>query len=174
MKFNEIIFFQKTKLQNKITFGLTFVSLISPYIFTNVRFFFEYKNDKRLLLKQSYILLTWFYYLNFATTQKFKKYCKFFIFPIKHKHYTLLRAPMIHKNWSKEQIKFQYFYIRVTFSSNFSDNFTIENTNASLLFVMLSKKNFPILETNLLFLKSYLIIFFFHDSIFFNYNRFLK
>lgn len=150
------------------------MSLISPYNFVNTRLFFQKfeKNDKKIYVKQSYLLLTWFYYLTFLKTKKNLKSLNFSVLPIRRKKYTILKAPMAHKNWSKEQIKFQFYNFKISFSSNFTDDKKIQTVNGALLFVLLSKKNFPLLETNLLFLKNYYFIFNMKDSFYFNFHFF--
>lgn len=177
IKFNEINKLKKkTNIKNKITFSLLFVSLISPFIFNNIRLFFDSnKNyDTKLLLKQSYVLLTWFYYLNFINLKNSKKHCRFFVLPLKQNHYTILKAPMAHKTKSKEQLKFQYFLIKISFSSTFYENSFIKTVDSALIFALISKKKFLVLETNLLFLKNYTIFFYYYDNFFFNYNFFLN
>lgn len=150
------------------------MSLISPYNFVNTRLFFQKfeKNDKKIYVKQSYLLLTWFYYLTFLKTKKNLKSLNFSVLPIRRKKYTILKAPMAHKNWSKEQIKFQFYNFKISFSSNFTDDKKIQTVNEALLFVLLSKKNFPFLETNLLFLKNYYFIFNMKDSLYFSFHLF--
>lgn len=162
-------------MKKKFCLKFYFISLISPFIVNNVRFFFE-KNvyEKKILLKQSYIILTWFYYLSFiqnrnASTNKIK----IFILPIKNNKFTLTKAPMAHKNWSKEQYKFQYYKFTIKFNFFLKDDNTLTNINSSLLFLILSKKNFPNLETNIFFIKNINFFIYFTDKNFFNYNNFL-
>ncbi len=51
--------FKSVKTPNKIFLNFFFLSLISPFIINNLRFDFKFfKNNKKILLKQSYILLT--------------------------------------------------------------------------------------------------------------------
>jgi hypothetical protein len=44
--------------KQNIFYSFTFVSLITPFLVTNVRFFSTPVFNKKILLKQSYILLT--------------------------------------------------------------------------------------------------------------------
>ena len=81
---------------------------------------------------------------------------------------------MAHKNWSKEQYKFQYFKFLLKFNFFLSEKNTLNNLNSTLIFLFLTKKNFPNLETNILFLKNIQFFFFFKDWNFFNYNLKLK
>jgi len=120
------------------------------------------------------MIMTWFYYLNFINTKNVKRKCKFFSLPIRQKSYTILKAPMAHKNWSKEQLKLQFYKLSVSFSSIFKENFKLQNLNHGLVFALISKKTFPVFETNLLFLKKVILTFFTQDLLFFNYYIFLK
>ncbi len=80
---------------------------------------------------------------------------------------------MAHKNWSKEQYKFQYYKFTIKFNFFLKDDNTLTNINSSLLFLLLSKKNFPSLETNIFFIKNINFFIYFKDKNFFNYNNFL-
>jgi hypothetical protein len=78
---------------------------------------------------------------------------------------------MAHKNWSKEQFEFKFYLFRITFNGSLRDSFIMTSLNAAVLFVLLSKKHFPLLETNILFLKSAWVLFFTSDSDFFNFKK---
>lgn len=132
-----------------------FLSLVAPSSIANFRFFFEKINfsQKKLVLKQSYVLLTWFYYLTIFKPCSSKRNVRLFVAPIKRDVLTMSRAPIAHKNNSKEQFMFQYYLLRVSFRSHMT--LPITSWNQSIIFFFLTKKNFPIFETNLLFLKSY-------------------
>lgn len=160
----------------KIYFNFYFISLIPPFIVNNVRLSFNYAiNEKKILIKQSYILLTWFYYLSFIEkNNNNKNKLSFFVMPIKLKKFTTTKAPMAHKNWSKEQYKFQYYSFRIKFNSNLNEENNLHTLNNSILFLLLTKKNFPQFETNVLFLKNLNFFFYLSDKNFFNYYKFLN
>lgn len=80
---------------------------------------------------------------------------------------------MAHKNWSKEQYKFQYYKFIIKFNFFLKEENSINDINASLLFLILTKKNFPNLETNIFFLKNINFFLSFQDKYFYNYNTFL-
>lgn len=174
-KLNTINNCQK-KNKNKINFNFYFISLVPPFIVNNLRLLFNLStSEKKILIKQSYILLTWFYYLSFLEKKKTtKNKLQFFVLPLKKKIFTNTKAPMAHKNWSKEQYKFQFYIFRISFFTNFNEDSNICSVNQSLLFVLLTKQNFPQFETNLLFLKNVKFLFYFSDLPFFNYNTFLN
>jgi hypothetical protein len=166
--------FKSVKTPNKIFLNFFFLSLISPFIVNNLRFsFFIPLKEKKTFLKQSYILLTWFYYLTFVQ-QKFntKNKLNFFVAPSSKKKFTLTKAPMAHKNWSKEQYKFQYFNFRISFNIFFKEDNKVDSLNKTLLFILLTKKTFPQFETNLLFLKNINFYLKFYDTRYFNYSFF--
>lgn len=174
-KINTIRSLKKNNLK-KIKFSFYFISLISPLITNNVRFsFLRTENEKKIYTKQSYIILTWFYYLNFLQKNlNNKNQLKFFILPSKIKKFTLTKAPMAHKNWSKEQYKSQFFPIKISFNVLLKDENELNTLNTALLFVILSKKSLPQFETNTLFLKYINFFFFTKDKFFFNYYTFLN
>lgn len=85
--------------KNNINFKINFISLITPFIFTNIRLSYLNIETKKIFLKQSYILLTWFYYLNFINiSSKNKNNIKIFVLPLYRRKFTLTKAPMAHKN----------------------------------------------------------------------------
>lgn len=160
----------------KITFNFYFTSLISPFLLNNLRFI---NNDqtykKKILVKQSYILLSWFYYLTFLNQKiNTKNNLKFLVLPVSKKIFTLTKAPIAHKNWSKEQYKFQFFKFKITFNVFLKENNNLDSANKSILFILLTKKKFPQFETNLFFLKNINLIYKFNDFNFFNYYFFIK
>lgn len=147
--------------------------MISPFIINNIKFFFE-KNfyDKKILLKQSYIILTWFYYLNFIKKNfNTKNKIKIFVLPLKKNKFTLTKAPMAHKNWSKEQYKFQYYKFTINFKFFIFDEMSLNNLNSTLFFLFITKKTLPNLETNILFLKNIQFFFLYKDKFFFDFNK---
>ena len=160
----------------KIIFNFYFTSLISPFLLNNLRFITNDQiSKKKILLKQSYILLSWFYYLTFLNQKiNTKNNLSFAILPTSKKIFTLTKAPIAHKNWSKEQYKFQFFKFKITFKAFLKENNELSSSNKSILFVLLTKKKFPQFETNLFFLKNINLIYYFNDFNFFNYYLFLK
>lgn len=160
----------------RVFYNFYFISLITPYLTTNLRLITQFSfNEKKALMKQSYILLTWFYYLSFLETPRdLKNKLKIFILPTSRKIFTLTKAPMAHKNWSKEQYKFQFYKFKISFTSFLKNEHTLPSVNSGIFFILLSKKFFPHLETNLFFLKSYKILFFIYDFNYFNYSKFIN
>jgi hypothetical protein len=158
---------------SKLKLSFFFVSLITPnFNSVNVDLQNSNKNFKKIYLKQSYILFTWFYYMTLAN--KRKKNIKVFVLPIQKKISTQIKAPIAHKNWSKEQFLFRYYLLRISFFGDFRLKNIPNSSDAGLLCVLLSKKNFPVFETNILFLKNYKIMFFFNDFLYFNYFRLIS
>jgi hypothetical protein len=76
---------------------------------------------------------------------------------------------MAHKNWSKEQYKFEFYRFILKFDFFINKNNSLTNLNSSLFFLFLIKKNFPNIETNILFLKNIQFFFSFKDRNFFNF-----
>jgi hypothetical protein len=156
-----------------VRFSFLFVSLISPNFIKNFTTFFNYNlNTNKIQLKQSYVLFSWFYYM--TVVEKRNKKLKFFVLPLKNYTTTQIKAPIAHKNWSKEQFALQFFLLRITFKSLFIDTLLPNSPDSGLLFVLLSKKHFPLVETNIFFLKNYKIIFFLRDVVYFNYYKSIR
>ena len=163
-------------IEKNIKFNFSFTSLIPPFVLNNVRFSFNSSlQEKKIMIKQSYVLLTWFYYLSFIQ-QKLdnKNGINFFVLPLNKKKFTLTKAPMAHKNWSKEQYKFHYYKFKINFNAQLKDDSSINSLNLAILFIFLTKKNFPQFETNLFFLKNVNFFFNISDKNFYNYNKFIK
>ena len=130
-----------------------------------------------LLLKQSYLLVTWFYYLKesrLKVSGKSENTLKFSFLPTKRSIYTLTKAPMAHKTNSKEQFVFRTFRFKVSIKTYFSQHGVPSSVNAGLLALFTTKTLFPVFETNLLLLKNYNIVIKLHDPRYFNYFYFTK
>ena len=111
-------------------------------------------------------------YLTAIERKNFKKsQISFFIFPVKINKFTSIKAPMAHKSNSKEQFKFQFYSFKVSFDGIILDRLALNSLNKALMFVLLSKNFFPIVETNLLFLKNYQIAFTCKERNFFNFDK---
>ena len=122
-------------------------------------------------MKQSYTILSWFYYLNFSLNKSKKNQFNLKFLPKKKKNFTFLKPPMAHKTFSKEQIVFFFYNFKVNIYFNLSlDYLNILNINNLLYLILLIKKNFPNFETNLFFLKNYTYSLSFKEKLFFNYK----
>ena len=123
---------------------------------------------KRILVKRSYLILSWLMYLTAANPSlRSKAQPRVAILPSKNSTYTLTKAPMAHKTNSKEQFLFKFY----SFKFSFILHNTLHLTSSSILqgahSLVITKKLFPVFETNLLFLKSYEISYPVYDSNFF-------
>lgn len=128
-----------------------------------------------ILVKQSYLIMTWLYYLTFTIKQKDEdKIIEFAFLPIRRKMYTLTKAPMAHKTNSKEQIVFKFYKFKVSIKSNFLTEYSLKSIDQGLLSLLNAKYLFPVFDTNLLFLKNYNIQTLLTDKTFFNYYYFIK
>jgi hypothetical protein len=165
----------KTK-SKPIKYSLTFVSLIAPGTISTIRLMLKSKtmpNDKRkLLVKQSYMLLTWLYYLkNNSTKPETKPIPAFFIHPVKQTKSTLIKAPMAHKTFSQEQYLFKCYKLTISFSnrcnltlSKQNNGTVINSSNDALLFAFFLRKSLLNFETNFFFLQKIRFNFYYKDS----------
>ena len=110
------------------------------------------------------------YYLKLTEHELGLKTVKLTILPKKLKSYTLQKAPMAHKTNSHEHFKFRFYFFTLVFNTTLLSDYYINSLNMALLFVIFSKPLFPTFDTNLLFLKSYKLIFFSSDARFFTYE----
>ena len=133
-----------------------FASWVAPHLFFLRKKFLYSKMTRKQVLgsKKAYTMLTWLYYMTFCVSRNSKtKRIWFAILPRRTTRYTLTKAPMAHKTFSKEQFQFQFYRCRVSINSriNFSPQLLTLSNNQSLLLII--KESFPFFETNLLFLK---------------------
>lgn len=170
-------------IKNTSNVSLFYVSLINPFILTNYTFenykrYATLKPNQKIYVKQSYMLLTWFYYLNFISkkTTKYEKNfsnLKFFIAPKLKRKFTITKAPIAHKTRSKEQILFTFFKFRALLTlsnlSHFKEYSSYTSIDQTLLSILLAKNTICFNETNLLILQKKKISLTFIDPVFFSY-----
>lgn len=123
----------------------------------------------RILIKNSYILFTWFFYLNSVLTRSSnfnrKSVPSFFIKPKKTSKLTILKAPIAHKTFSQEQYKFRFYGFAFVFS--FTNLKSLNSANAALFAANYLKNSFFFFETNLFVLNRIKFLFQSSDKNFF-------
>ena len=167
---------QPKKLHPKITYSFLFASLVAPFFLPETSLYTtpsSFSLPKKVKLKQSYLQLSWFFYMNHLqpNTHKHSKRLRLQIMPCKRKMYTLTKAPMAHKTNSKEQFNFKFYFYKTTFTAQVVDNFRPQTVNESLFFLLLYKTTFPVFETNLFYLKSCSVRLPSTATQFFSYNK---
>ena len=125
---------------------------------------------KKLLVKQSYLLLTWIFFISQPITKKplasdeAEKLAKsltpkFFVKPLRKSKFTITKAPMAHKTFSQEQYGFRVYNINVSFKLQVFDNLAhgIDQRgvsyNGALLLLMALRHDPFFFETNLFMLQ---------------------
>jgi hypothetical protein len=110
---------------------------------------------------------------------------KFFMNSCRRYKTTILRAPMAHKTYSQEQFSVQYFKFSVSFRFDITgyamdegrhghvDKIHISSINESLFFINFLLSTMPHVNTNLLILQSYVIVFHAYDEGYFQFCAFL-
>ena len=142
-----------------VRYSLVFKSLIALGTVRNLRLLLNFKpqsnKSKKLLVKQSYMLFTWLFYIeNNLTKCKTNVLPKFFIRPSRQKFFTQTKAPMAHKTFSQEQFFIKTYSLQITFTSQHPQGALILNdANKSLLAASLIRTSMPFFDTNLFFLK---------------------
>ena len=167
-------------------YKILFVSTIPPHYTSSLNVFASnsWQDDSKLpnkyFIKNSYLILAWFYQLQLITTDKKslqnvnnKKIIKFSILPSKRTHYTLIKAPMAHKKNSKEQFEFKFYFIAASFKGRTDSSKVVTSCDAAASLLLLIRRAFPVFSTNVLFLKTSRVWFTYHDCKFFNYFRFV-
>ena len=178
---NNVYFYNKKKLTYGFIITTSYISLINPFFFDHYSYE-NYKNlcsskpNDKIYLKQSYMILTWFYYLNFITKNKtpnFGKKVTILTLSTKKKKFTITKAPIAHKTNSKEQIQVTFFYYKIIYQNlikvYFKDYNYFKTKNELLLFFLISKNTFSLSETNILFIKNAKAQIVFTDLTFFKY-----
>jgi len=119
--------------------------------------------------KKSYLIATWLRYLTF---QKFgslnAKSTSIAILPSKTRCFTLTKAPMAHKTNSKEQFMFNFYNFKFSTTLIIADESIPSTVSQGGHLFYITKKLFPVFETNLLFLKYYKISYPIKDRHFFS------
>jgi hypothetical protein len=154
-----------------LSFHFLFVSLIAPFISPNISLLFRKTGfGTRNLLKSSYVILAWFYYMNSLQRNESKTGVRFFVLPTRAQVYTLTKAPIAHKLWSKEQYKFTFYLLRVSFTNCSFVESELRSVNQGLLFMLLAVKSLPFFSSNLLTLKNSTVKIGFYDLDFFSFR----
>lgn len=142
-----------------VSYRFTFISLISPYLVSNLRLSGvtppEPRADKSTaLLKKSYVLYTWFYFLKASAIRPTStKLVKFSFLPTTRSLYTLTKAPMAHKTNSKEQFVFRFFKLHLSVATRLRGSDRLVSFDQGLLALKAARVVFPKFSTNLLLLK---------------------
>ena len=154
-------------ISSNLRYEFRFVSLISPGWASQTdsydrNFTHSDTKFKRSLLKRSYLILSWFYYLdvkgfNSHKSAKQVPSIKLAILPASKKMYTLTKAPMAHKTNSKEQFLFKFYNFKFSVNLNTSSAIIPMSVSQGAYTLNLAYRFFPVFETNMLFLKYYRI-----------------
>ena len=156
---NSLVPLSRNRNVFQIKYSLTFKSIIPLGTIKNIRLILQFKpqtnKSKKLLVKQSYMLFTWMFYIeNNLSSCKTNTTPRFFIRPTTRSTFTQIKAPMAHKTFSQEQFVIKSYSLQISFTSkyNLSSN-SIDSLNKSMLVATSLRKFVPFLETNLFFLK---------------------
>jgi hypothetical protein len=157
--------------KSAIRYSFRFVSLVSPSTSSSdsSSTVSPYSPlPKRLLVKKSYLILSWLYYMTTSDASlKNRRRPRIAILPPTKSMYTLTKAPMAHKTNSKEQFLFKFYNFKFSFSLKTSFKLAPSTVAQGAHSLSITKKLFPVFETNMLFLKSYEISYPVHDKSFF-------
>jgi hypothetical protein len=173
---------------------IKFSSLYLPSSVKDIRLYFrsntgpnsyldmDYK--KKILVKQSYILLVWMYYLtNKASVDSSENNTcnlrgvipSFFVYPTRNYKTTVQKAPMAHKTFSQEQYMIRYYYLSITFiplrHTDVGFYFT-SSVNTSLYYFLWLVGGMPAFSTNMFWLHHYIILFQSKDTNYFSFYNF--
>lgn len=170
---------------HRVSYSIRLVSLFAPSTIRDLRLLFHSTpklSDKnggtpKILLKQSYILLVWFYYLTAAYSDKEEGDAipvpGFFIFPKKSTKFTLLKAPMAHKTFSQEQFVFVTYRFSLTLNVDLKCSPPSQKDLAVAILSYFDGLHL-FYGTNMLFLRNFTVLFLIGDRSYFSYYFFTK
>jgi len=144
-----------------IKYTFHFTSLITPHKINNVRLLNSSsdsnisKKHKKIFTKQSYLLMTWLWYIQKNSNSNCKP--SFAFKPTKVHKTTIIKSPMAHKTFSQEQLQFQFFNLVISFTSNFPTKVSSLTINQLLYLILQLKSSIPFVETNFFLLKKFQI-----------------
>jgi len=154
---------QRERNSNRVQYTLRFASIITPATLKNIRLLqstsYDTKNShNKVLVKQSYLLLTWLMYVkgSYSSTE-IVHVPSFFVQPISQSKLTNLKTPMAHKTFSQEQFLFKKYILTISFTHLNSSVNSIQSINTSLFMALLLRAETPFFNTNLLFLKRFTV-----------------
>ena len=162
MKLYRSLVIQKLKTvqaPNTLKYNLKFTSIVAPGVVSNLRLIQFNEHNKsnshnKLVVKQSYLLLTWLAYLKDKNIKSSKTNApSFFVQPVRQFKFTQLKAPMAHKTFSQEQFLFKHYDLVISFKTLISPDYNLDSINNSIFVALSLRKSIPFFNTNLLFLK---------------------
>ena len=142
-----------------IKYSFVFTSFITPHKLTNVRLLNNSRNPlnstkiNKLFIKQSYLLMTWLWYLQ--KTQPSAKKPSLAFKPTKINKTTITKAPMAHKTFSQEQLQFKFFNLVIALKVPVIKAENKLTINRSLYLLLQLKNSVPFVETNLFLLRRF-------------------
>ena len=167
---NLLQFYTKQSKLPVIKYSFCFVSIITPHKITNVRLLnnpttpFKSKKTKKIFTKQSYLLMTWLWYIQKNHSSVGKP--SFAFKPTSVHKTTLIKSPMAHKTFSQEQLQFKFFNLIVSFYIPFTTRVKLLNVNQLVYLILSLKTSIPFVETNFFLLKRFKVILPSKDSTF--------
>lgn len=175
------LFFKKKNKSNfyKIFIKLNFNSIVKPYKIPSKSTFFllqthikdlNFYKKKKILIKQSYLMMTWFFFLKKNLEEIKNSRIFFFVKPKRKSKFTIIKSPMAHKTFSQEQYSVSFYSINssieiLTKRKNF-------NYSTSLVSLLKIRNSMFTSGTNLFFLQKISIRLFSCDTKYFNLNFF--
>ena len=159
---------------NSIKYSIKLTSIFAPSFASNsslkINVYSQgsYLKKNKIMVKQSYMILTWLSYLSkigsgaaykieddWGDNEK-SNIPLFFVCPLKQSKLTTIKAPMAHKTFSQEQFKFRYYSFNISFNINSSSSvLNINSLNKSLYLALLIRGNFLNFSTNMMFVKRF-------------------
>jgi len=118
------------KNNNHFMYSFSFITLLppstKPVTKQNNNITSKLVTTPFLTVKRSYLIVAWLHYLQNSikgqlSNSKKKNKIFFAFLPTEKKKYTITKAPMAHKTYSKEQIQFRYFKLKISFKAYLAD-----------------------------------------------------
>lgn len=159
---------------NLIKYSIKLTSIFAPSFASNsslkINVYSQgnYLKQNKIMVKQSYIILTWLSYLSkigsgaaykiedSLTDNEKPNIPLFFVCPLKQSKLTTIKSPMAHKTFSQEQFKFRYYSFNISFTINSTlAPLNINSINKSMYIALLIRGNFLNFSTNMMFVKRF-------------------
>ena len=148
---------------------MNFSTLYLPGTIKDIRLYFRASSSpnsyldmnykKKIVVKQSYILLVWMSYLVnsfkdyntdnnlqnnsdlYYNSKESSEIPSFFIYPRSNYKTTIQKAPMAHKTFSQEQYMIRFYKLSIAFNVNFSSFIEREEENRNTVYPLGSVNN---------------------------------
>jgi ribosomal protein S10 len=185
IKFLKVRYFNSRKRTStsvnnyNVFYTIKFYTLYLPSSMKDIRLYSRSrirKDENKILIKQSYLILIWLKYITSTNLSKdydksssdimfdnSKKVPSFFVYPCRLYKFTTIKSPMAHKTFSQEQFFCKNYKLSISFNSKVgsTNSLNLMHINNSLYFTTFFFNQMPSIGTNMLLIQRITLRFFF-------------